>query len=59
MMSLMSGHSNSDQPHAKSADFKPSKEVEDKMQPVGRDTFFSLLRGASNSPVPKSSQKSK
>lgn len=52
----MSGHSNSDQPAAKSPDFKPSKEVEEKMQPLEREQFFGLLRRAANSTAPTKKQ---
>jgi hypothetical protein len=56
----MSGHSKGDEPNAKNTGFKPSKEVEEKMRPVSRESFFNLLRRAANPPpVLKPSPKAK
>jgi len=56
---LVSRQAESDQPHAKNTDFKPSKEVREKMRPVSRESFTNLLRRAANSPAQKSDPRAK
>ena len=41
----MSGNSNGDQPDAK-RELKPSKETQEKMQPVAREQFLGLIEAS-------------
>ena len=55
----MSGHSSDAKPNAKNADFVPSEEVQAKMKPLARESFFALVKRAANSPARRSGPKAK
>jgi len=53
----MSGHSKGDEPNAKKPDFKPSKDVVEKMgTPITREAFRRLVQRAANSASPTKKQ---
>jgi hypothetical protein len=55
----MRANSSSSEPNAQNASFKPSEEVQAKMKPLERESFFALVKRAANSPALKSGPKAK